>query len=143
MRIGKSAKTIFELQAPATLNQAAPVQNTWYNILTATGNVRVYQVAVNVEDTDETLECQFIVDGQTLPATALPATHSTVYYVTIALNAINRLVAVVIVDTTNFAKFHRAYEIEGKSVQIQVRKTTATGAGNLTGVALYGVAKRA
>ena len=30
----------------------------------------------------------------------------------------------------------------GHSVQVQVRKTTAAGAGNLTGVVTYGVLKR-
>ena len=33
--------------------------------------------------------------------------------------------------------------IEGKSVKVEVRKTTAAGAGNLTGIVAYGVLKHA
>ena len=123
-------------QAPAVLNQAAPVQSTFYDILPATSNVRVYSIAVNIEDTNETLQVQAIVDGETITGTPAVCTHSTTYYAYRTLNAINRT------DHLNLGTSYTVgilgFIVEGASVQIQVQKTTAGGVGNLTGIVTYG-----
>ena len=129
---------LYETQARSQLNQAGPVQNTWYDLLPATDNARVYKASVNIEDVNETLECQAIVDGVTIPAVALACNHSTNYYITVKMDAITRTIYMEISATA--ADSNRvAFILEGLSVQIQVRKTTAAGAGNLTGVCFYGV----
>jgi len=131
---------MFEYQAPATLNQASPVQNTWYTILDATANARVYGISVNVEDADETLELKITRDGQTLTG-SVAATHSSSYEAHLRVRGINRDVTVVL-QTTTIAEY-KAFLIEGLSIKVEIRKTTATGAGNLTGAVDYGVLKDA
>ena len=127
---------MFEWQAPATLNQAAPVQNTWYVLLAETANCRVYDIGVNVEDANETVECRITIDGQAM--TPLPAalSHSTEYWVGINIAPITRVAQSKI---TGNEPDYRGWVCEGHTVKIEVRKTTATGAGNLTGCATYGV----
>lgn len=128
---------MFEYQPPAVINQAAPVQNTWYTLLEATDYVRVYQVAANIEDTNETLEVEVVIDGETLPGVPFAATHSTVYYAYVDPDAINRVDGVGL--NTPHTGIYRAFMIEGHNVRIRVRKTTAAGVGNLTAIAIWGV----
>ena len=132
--------TIFEYQTPATLDQAAPVQNTWYTILDTTNNAIINGISVNVEDTDETIEVQLTIDGETLSG-SVAATHSTSYYVRHSLNGILRIDGLAL-GTTDYAQY-RPYMIEGKSIKVETRKTTANGAGNLTGVVAYSILKGA
>lgn len=131
---------MFEYQAPATLNQAGPVQNTWYTILDTTAYVRVYDASINIEDTDETLEIQFTVDGQTMPATPVACTHSTKYECYLETEPITRVARINLVAGAP-ARRKPSFIIEGHSVKIEVRKTTAAGAGNLTGIISYGILK--
>ena len=129
---------VFEYQDPSTLNQGAPVQNTWYDIINET-NARVYSVAANVEDTNETLEVRSIIDGVTSGAGSIGAINSTEYRVRWSYSAIARTVSMALIaESADQAVRRGAYLAEGKHVRIQVRKTTATGVGNLTGVAQWG-----
>ena len=130
---------MFEYQAPATLNQAAPVQNTWYTLLDTESNVRIYHICVGVEDTNETLEVQITIDGETIAADDEACTHSNTYHAWIFPNAINRTDLVkLIIHTTTDVSIYKGFLIEGKSVKVEVRKTTAAGAGNLVGICVYG-----
>ena len=133
--------TIWEYQTPATLNQATPVQNTWYTILETT-NTRIYGLAINVEDANETLEVRATVDGETINASALAATHSTEYMVHVWPRAITQVLAMYCnaVTATNLYQ-EGSHILEGKSVKLEIRKTTATGAGNLMAIASYGQLK--
>lgn len=128
----------YEYQDPAVLNQAAPVQNTWYTLLDTTNHCRIQVIGINVEDANETLDLKITVDGETIN-TAVAATHSTNYYPYVYVNAITQAPAISFPTTVNA----RAYIIEGHSVKVELRKTTAAGAGNLTGIVVYGVLKRA
>lgn len=135
-RFSGPALGIWEYQTPATLLQVAPVQDQWYDILPETANVRVYRIAVNVEDVNETLEVQILIDGETMGASALAATHSTAYHAVLLPEPVSRTDLIFLHTTiTDLA----AFVIEGRSVQVQVRKTTAAGAGDLTGIVVYGV----
>ena len=129
---------IFEYQEPATLNRpgATVVQNTWYDVLPETNNVHVYGTAFGIEDTNETLEWRAIIDGVTLPSDDLVATHSTDYYGDLAPDAISINVQCRLHSSQRDAQF---IEFEGRTVQIQLRKTTAGGVGNLIGSVSYGV----
>lgn len=139
VRSSGSTKKMFEYQAPAVLNRpgATVVQNTWYDILPATANAWIYGIGVNIEDANETLEVRAIIDGQTTGSIGLACTHSTEYGAYKKTDAIS---GTVIMDLTTInAALQRTVEWGGHTVQIQVRKTTAAGAGNLTGVVEYGV----
>jgi len=139
---GKATVQVYEYQAPAVLNQATPVQNTWYVILAAADNVRVYGIAVNIEDVNETIEVQITVDGETIAAVGFAASHSTTYYAKMVEDAINRTD---LIDLTSgvTVRSDRAFLIEGHNVKVEARKTTATGTGNLTGIVTHGVLKNA
>ena len=141
MSLSIASKAMFEFQTPATLNQAAPVQNTWYTILDTTKNVRIYDIAVNVEDTNETLEVQVTIDGQTIGANDEACTHSTQYFALMKLEAISRVCEMILVSEAVHDDAFKSFVLEGKSVKVEVRKTTAAGAGNLTGIVAYGVLK--
>lgn len=127
-----------EYQTPATLNQAAPVQNTWYTILDTTLYCRVWRIAVNVEDTNETLEVRITIDGEVIPSDGYNATHSTDYHIVLMPDAINRTDEIEFTSETRM-EYAQGFLIEGHSVKVEVRKTTAAGVGNLTGIVMYGV----
>ena len=132
-------KAIFEYQTPATIDQAAPVQNTWYTLLDTTKNCRVYSAGCNIEDTNETLQMRFTVDGEVIPVTGLATAHSTSCEVKRTLNPIAQTEAM---ELTNTAQtFEKAFLIDGKSIKVELRKTTAAGVGNLTGIVTYGILK--
>ncbi len=130
---------IFEQQAPATLNKAVPVQNTWNQLLPATESCRVYALGINIEDANETLQVRITIDGIISTFIDITATHSTPYFIRREMNAITR--------TAGYAEqttpVMTAFLCEGKSVSIEIRKTTAAGAGNLTAICEYGVLKDA
>lgn len=134
---------IFEYQAPATLNQATPVNGTWYEI-GGTGywatkkHVRIYGISVNIEDANEDIEVQITIDGETIAALATTCTHSTNYYCRLYPDAIDR-VDEIDMDSSAVWTTYKSFVVEGKSVKIEVRKTSANGAGNLTAIVIYGM----
>jgi hypothetical protein len=138
MKIHNWPRAMFEYQAPAVLNQAAPVQDTWYTVLDTVSNARVYQAGMNVEDTDETLEVKVTLDGITIGTVAIAATHSTAYYLYWVFDPITRTTKISLSTTFQHA---RSFLLEGHSVKVELRKTSANGAGNLTGIVMYGVLK--
>ena len=141
-QVNQVAMSIYEYQPPAVLNQGAPVQNDWYDLLPVTKNCRVKQIHVNIEDNDETLEVRMTIDGEVLIGSNA-CTHSTNYPVGVHADA-ELMTDVLEFDTVpaHFGKY-RAFLKEGKSIQIEVRKTTAAGVGNLTGIVTYGIKKPA
>jgi len=125
-----------EYQTPATLSQAAAVQNTWYTILDTTENIRVYQVVGRILTTGEDLEVQITVDGETIACTGVSCVAGSTYYI-IKQNA-NDADKFTLVVREDEEMYPQAYLIEGRSVKIEIRKTSANGAGTLLGLAQYG-----
>lgn len=128
-----------EYQAPEVLNQAAPVQNTWYTIGAVMLNAFVYKGAVHVAVANETLEVQAIVDGETIQAVGVACTAGLPYSMHLEPEPIlrNDRISLAQLTGTGLPRYGSML-IMGRSVEIQVRKTTALGAGNLTGVILWG-----
>lgn len=113
-------------QADAVLNQAAPVQNTWYTVLAVTEDVRIIIAEAHILVANEDLQMRITIDGNVILFEKPNAAFGTFYtaqpspgyadygdldVVTVALN--------------------RAFLYEGQSVLIELRKTSANGAGNL------------
>jgi hypothetical protein len=121
----------FKHQPDATLVQAAPVQNTWYTILDTTLNCCLYSVTILVWTTGETLEVRVTIDGQILTG-SVAATATTYYYVHLFLYAAGFAI------DTNVFPIGKYMPLEGRSVKVEVRKTTAAGTGTLEGRAIYG-----
>lgn len=124
-------------QADATLNQAAPVQNTWYTVLNTTANARIYMIEVGIATTGETLEVKLTIDGQTYttPGFACPADSYAAGAWSFGGAATNRLVFRLMSGSDRCVMPYAP--IEGRSVKVEVRKTTAAGAGNLIGKVIY------
>ena len=130
MRCCSKATIPPEHQPDATLTQAAPVQNTWYPILNTTKNCRIYRIFVSVADTNETLEVKITIDGNIISG-SVPATAGTSYYVYFSGYG-NAL----IIDTVDPIAAY-AFLLEGRSIKVEVRKTTAAGAGTITARVKY------
>jgi hypothetical protein len=120
------------LQAAATLSQAAPAQNTYYNVLAATLNVTLYSVQVAVATTGETLQVAFVIDGQTFTGTQAAVAGTTYYAYLTPAGAIG-------FSTTASPAFNGTVPLSGRSVQVKVEKTTNNGTGTITGTAIYGM----
>jgi hypothetical protein len=123
---------VFQHQASATLSQASPAQNTWYTILDTTKNCRLYAVLVVIATTGEDLEVRITIDGQTITG-AFSAGAGANYSVSMDEW-----------DATNLQAANGRYMIwgsggvlEGRSIKVEVRKTTAAGAGTLSGLVIY------
>lgn len=124
---------VFALQPDANLIQAAPVQNTWYTVLDTKKNVKIYGISMCILTTGETLEMRITIDGQ--PSTLSYACIADTDYSIYKLFAPN---------TTSFDVATGLYlacytsPLEAKSVKVEIRKTTAAGAGDLLGHVTYG-----
>jgi len=132
---------MFEYQPPAVLNQANPTQNEWYDILPPTDNVRVYSIAVNIEDTNEDIEVRVTVDGEVSLGAQVGTAHSTAYFIITVPEPITRTGTLQYTIIAEFIR-NKVFVVEGHTVQVEVRKTSAVGVGNLTGIVLYGVLTR-
>lgn len=120
-------------QAIATLNQAAPVQNTWYTILSEQKNCRLIGFGASVAVADETLEIRLTVDGVVFSTVALACTAGTVYYGYLSQNNVAQICGLSATEYTSF----KTFIIEGRTVKLEIRKTTALGAGTLTAAVCY------
>jgi len=123
----------WQQQTDAVLNQAAPVQNTWYTVLNYTGRyTRVESVTIKVETTGETLETELEVDG-IVYAGSLAATAGTNYSVYTRRHP-DSAAGTVAFDTLSYLN---PLTLEGDNIRVRVRKTTAAGAGNLRAKVIY------
>jgi len=121
----------FEHQADATLTQANPVQNQWYTILDTTLKACLYFIAAHIATTSETIEVRLTIDGNVITrATALTADTWYALY----LNATGSLNF----DTDLSLMVAARTALIGRSVKVEVRKTTNNGTGTLYGRVSYG-----
>lgn len=126
---------VFKHQADATLDQAAPVQNTYYTVLDTKYDVRIYAIYAAVAATGETLNVKITIDGQVLEdPTGQAATAGTVYMIVKKLTANAAAPAIRFTSTDSGEPFL----FEGHSVKVEIRKTTNAGAGNITARVIHG-----
>lgn len=127
----------YEFQTEAALDQAAPVNGTYYTILDTVLNARIYGIVIQVDTTGETLQVRITIDGRTIESTAGACTNDTCY------ELIRRYTGItedwIITDVANPFSQYKSFILEGRSVKIEVRKTTAAGGGNLKGRVVYGI----
>lgn len=126
----------FALQSDARLDQAAPVQDQWYTVLTTT-NAHVLVISAVIATIDETLEIEVVSDGITRIAT-LAATAGTIYYFHLnsrpdqAINTALLLTAAAITGALVLSM-----DFCARDLRVRIRKTTAAGAGNLQCKVIY------
>lgn len=125
---------IKQVQAPITVTQIGAVQNTWYTLLPTTLNARIYTADFTITDTAESLEFRITIDGQIISWTEVTCNVGETWSLGLKFDAThNGLTAT---KNGNWQAM-RAYLIEGRSIKIEMRKTTANGTGNLTGYCMY------
>lgn len=123
-----------QMQAPAALSQATPVQNTYYTIINTTGKIRCIAIIVNVGTTGETLELAGTIDGIAFDVTGLAATAGANYGYRIYETAGSfNLIA----TSANPGGLTLPFIFECRQLLVQVRKTTANGTGTLLGKVIY------
>jgi hypothetical protein len=125
-------KYAWQHQPDAVLDQANPVQNTWYTVLAATEDIRIISFGAYVEDTGETIEGRIVIDGVTIMVDPLAFAAATV------LETVNNNPALPSFQWMAGATAYRAFFIEGQNIAISIRKITANGVG-----ILHGLVKRA
>lgn len=119
-------------QAMATFAQVVN-QNTWYTVLDTTPNVGVRWFVFNMATADETIETRITIDGQTYTSTGANATaannYEVVWYGTTGASKTR------FIDPIN--NYRGGYIFAGKSIKIEIRKTTAAGANILNACVCY------
>ena len=130
-------QSVFTYQTPATLNQAGPVQNQWYTILPTTTNAAIYHICVMVATQAEDLELRITIDGQTIEGGANSAAGADMQCL-IFLSAITLTNKISMVVAASDFNDNQGIRLEGRSITVEVRKTSAVGAGNLYGIVSYG-----
>lgn len=125
-------KYAWQHQPDAVLNQANPVQNTWYPVLVATDDVRLIGGAVAIITTGEDIQTRITVDGVVYPATQAAVAGITYHFV----KAIDYVSSYLTLDATQYDNSF-TFLVEGQTVSVEVRKTTANGVGNLRGCAMW------
>lgn len=123
---GAHIKYAWQHQPDAVLNQAAPVQNTWYTVLAATEDVRLIFPTFDVLVANETIELEVVVDGN--PLTGVQAAVAATVYETFLQGGVADALGIAAYP---FTSLYRAFLLEGQNVRVRIRKTTALGAGNL------------
>lgn len=142
MSLNKVTGEMFQYQTPATLNQATPVQDTWYTLLDVK-DARLYAAACNIEDANETVDVELTVDGVPYVVNPEVLVHSTTYLLHVTMDAITRTITLGLDSAANYNRY-KTFQVEGHTMLIRLRQTSNAGAcGNLTAIAQYGVLKRA
>jgi hypothetical protein len=102
------------------------VQNTWYTALDTTANVRLIDIATNMITADETIEIRITIDGVTMSGIGVSQTAGTWYH---WFNAPTN--ADCLIGGTLESQAYRAFLLEGRSIKVEFRKTTAAGLNHL------------
>jgi len=117
----------------ALLDQVNPVQNTWYTVLDTVVNAILFDCFAQVDTTGETIAVRITVDGNALTG-SVAATGSSTYMTRLTLGILAGLdLFVPRIDLVH------GWLLMGRSVKVEVRKTTANGTGDLRGKVNYGI----
>jgi len=126
MRVSKTWAPVPRHQPDAYLNQINPAQNTWYTVLDTTSNCRLIQVEFSVQVTGEQLEVRITTDDVVLLC-EIAASPGLFYYLRYKQNTQNGLEAF-----TDRSGIPYPFLLESSTVKVEIRKTTALGAGNIS-----------
>lgn len=131
------AESCPEFQAQAALTQAAPVQNTYYTVLDVEGKGFLYAVAAGVDTADETLDVVITIDGVVITSTGLACTAAADYNCYLYCDTSSeRYETALVAQSPQNRQINLPFK---RSCKVEVRKTTAGGAGDLHGFVLYGM----
>lgn len=120
-------------------DQAAPVQNTWYELVNEPNPLDLFFMAVGVRTTGETLDARVTINGTAYTKTGIAAAAGSLYALYFSVDAASGMyIANGAANTvTNANPWAGNVSMIIDSLKIEVRKTTAAGAGNLFAIADY------
>ena len=110
------------------VDQVGPVQNTWYPICNVNDAI-LTSISVYVMTVGETLECRITIDGEVWDGQTIAANAGTAYQVVMTRNGNVLYLYYVAGAATPAPDYYMG--IRGQSIVVEVRKTTANGAGQL------------
>lgn len=114
----------------AVLNQANPVQNTWYTALDTILNGRIRTLVYGIEGADETIEVRVTIDGVT-KTSSVACTDGATYTPTHWGLTQN------VFGGTSTVNNVYSWQLEGRSIKIELRKTTALASTALKAKIVY------
>lgn len=126
-----SIAPVWDWKNVALLEQANPVQNTWYEVLNITTYAKIYYIGYTVADTNETLEIELTINGKTETLTQA-AIAGTVYKFFYGQSSVQLDHFVSATGTIGYM-----LNLEGRGILIRIRKTTAAGNGILSCAVKY------
>ncbi len=134
-RASSDRLSIFDWEAPSSIQQGAPVNGTWYPVHDIDVPHRVKLAVFSILDTGETLELELTISG-----------NAPIVIVAAALaDAINKVFEnegpqnVTEFTVEDFNSEHRvSYLFDCHSLLVRVRKTTANGVGDLNAKIQWG-----
>jgi len=127
----------YKHQSEEASSQAAPVQNTYYTILDTVLNCKLISVNVSVALAGEDLQVRITVDGNVYVSDAVAVGIGADFMVEHAptITALQKF------TLTAVAVTNVPFLEEGRSVKVELRKTTAAGAGDLSWRVRYAARK--
>jgi len=126
-------------EADAVLDQATPVQNTWYTVCNLADCI-INAIIFKVATTGETLEVETTRDGVVVNGSIAAAANT--YYAAGKDPTGTTSLTIYSMSTPATAQTYDIIALKSfkcKSFQMRLRKTTAAGTGNLYGKVSYGV----
>ncbi len=120
----RQVKYYYRHQPVAVLDQAPPVQNTWYTILATTLDALLKRLTVRQDNTGATaedLEVRITIDGDAMVATLNGRVSGTLYGIQLKTDDTE-----LIDGNTNVGI---ESDLEGQSVLVEMRQTSDVGAG--------------
>ena len=123
-------------QIPARIDQAAPVQNTWYTVLAATGvYTRIADVVFEVLVANETIEVEVTIGATGAQVGIQACAFGTDYRLLHSFDPGN----VDLLYAPAAGAGDRNLDLVGTNALVRIRKTTANGAGNLRCKVIYAI----
>ena len=126
-----SSKETFQHKGLKSTVKANAQQNTWYSVLDFTLDARVLWLWIQMDTAVEDLELRLTIDGKILVGAQAQAVIGTIYYAYIGRFSDSLQITA---NATPLG-FYGAWE--GKSIKVEMRKTSAAGAGTLLGGIVY------
>ena len=137
MSVRSSGSAWFPTYSVSSLAQAAAVQNTWYTLLNTTADCYVYSVAIMMSTVQETLEVRYTIDGSVYTIAAGVVCAADTWFV----GGVNVSTGLPYFEAAGNRVNWIRYDFCGRSVKVEVRKTTVAGANVLNGYVTFGSMK--
>jgi hypothetical protein len=120
----------------ALLDQAEPVKDTWYTVLEATPNARLFGMGLTVMGTDEDVEVRITADDAVIVMGTVsgyyPITHEVAYHLYLFANYDGIYLTLSVDSTVGWPLM-----LDCRSLTVEIRKVSENGTGNLKACVAY------